>query len=71
MSTILIERREQLQGRLLTELLRAEKQVDQALPEEQEVALQRYEKAIRRFSRLVVHRQPSGESAGRVSWPAP
>jgi hypothetical protein len=65
MSIYLKKRREQLQGQLLTELLRAEQEVDQALPEEQEVALQHYEKAVRRFSRLVVYRQLSGESAAR------
>ena len=65
MSSNPLERHEHLEQRLRTELLRAEKEVNQALPDEQEVALQHYEKAVCRFSRLVVYRQLSGESAAR------
>ena len=65
MSVTLLERHEQLEQRLRTALLRAEDEVDQALPEKQEEALQHYEDAVRRFSRLVVYRQLSGESRVR------
>lgn len=65
MSLKLGDRRSQLEERLRTELLRAEKEVNQAQPDEQEVALQHYEKAVCRFSRLVVYRRLSGESVAR------
>jgi hypothetical protein len=66
MSVTLRDRLEQLEQRLRTELLRAEKEINEALPEEQEVALQNYEKAVCRFSRLVVYRQLTGESGARL-----
>ena len=65
MSAKLRYRRGQLEQRLITALLRAEDQVDKALPEDQEEALQHYENAVCRFSRLVVYRQLSGESGAR------
>ena len=65
MSSTLLERREQLERRLRTELLRAEKELTQAPPGKQEEALQHYEKALGRFSRLVVYRQLSGDSDAR------
>jgi hypothetical protein len=65
MSSKVWERHEQLEQRLRTAVLRAEDEVDQALPEKQEEALQHYEKALSRFSRLVVYRQLSGESSAR------
>jgi hypothetical protein len=65
MSSTLLGRHEQLEQRLRTALLRAEDEVDQALPEKQEEALQHYEKALSRFSRLVVCRRLSGHSAAR------
>ena len=61
MSSTLLERHEQLEQRLRMELLRAEKELNQALPEKHEEARQHYEKALCRFSRLVVYRQLSGE----------
>ena len=65
MSSKLLDGREQLEQRLRTALLRAEDAVDQALPEKQEETLQNYERALHRFSRLVVYRQLSEESDAR------
>jgi phosphoenolpyruvate-protein kinase (PTS system EI component) len=65
MSSKLRDRREQPEQRLRAALLRAEDEVDQALPEKQEQALQHYEKALSRFSRLVVYRRLSEESGAR------
>jgi hypothetical protein len=65
MSSNFLERHERLEERLRTDLLRAEKELNQVLPEKQEEALQHYEKAVGRFSRLVVYRQLSGESGAR------
>jgi hypothetical protein len=65
MSATLRDRHEQLEQRLKTAVLRAEEEINQALAEEQDLALQHYEKAVSRFSRLVVYRQLTGESRVR------
>jgi hypothetical protein len=54
MSATLRDRREQLEQRLRTALLRAEKKIDQAKPENQQELLRCYGEAISRFRRLVV-----------------
>jgi hypothetical protein len=59
MSALLKDRLEQ---QLRTRLLRVEKEVDQAIPEKQDEALQHYQEALSLFGRLVLSRQLSGEA---------
>jgi hypothetical protein len=67
MSVSLIERFEQhLEQRLRTQVLRAEEEVDQAIPDKQEEALQHYEEALSRFGRLVVSRRLTRESRKKI-----
>jgi hypothetical protein len=57
MSSEVFERDDPFEQRLRTELLRAEKQLNQATPENHEKAFQRYREALARFSNLVLRRQ--------------
>jgi len=66
MSASLIERIEHLEQRLRTQVLRAEKEVDQAIPDKREEALQHYEEALSRFGRLVVYRRLTRESRAKI-----
>jgi hypothetical protein len=54
MSATFRDRREQLEQRLITALLRAEKKINQATPENQQELLRFYGEAISRFRRLLV-----------------
>jgi hypothetical protein len=65
MSQSVLERHQQLGRRLRMQVLRAEEEVNQASPERQEEALQHYEVALYRFSRLVAHRHLNEESGAR------
>lgn len=61
MAASLRHRREELDQQLMKELRMAEEQLKQALPESHQEALQVYEAALCRFSRLVLYGQAPGE----------